>query len=40
MAGACQWLDFYSGFWNENIDRLTRHLKQGRGSCTASTTKH
>jgi DNA-binding transcriptional ArsR family regulator len=45
MAGASQWLDFYSRFWNESFDRLdknlkqTRHLKQGKGWSIASTKK-
>jgi DNA-binding transcriptional ArsR family regulator len=28
MAGASQWLDFYSRFWNESFQRLDQHLKQ------------
>jgi DNA-binding transcriptional ArsR family regulator len=45
MAGASQWLDFYSKFWNESFDRLdrhlkqTKHLKQNKGSSNASTKK-
>jgi hypothetical protein len=45
MAGASQWLDFYSRFWNESFERLdkhlkqTKHLKQGKGSSNASTKK-
>lgn len=39
MAGASQWLDFYSKFWNESFDRLDKHLKHNKGSSNASAKK-
>ena len=39
MAGASQWLDFYSKFWNQSFDRLDKHLKHNMGSSNASAKK-